>query len=427
MALFPLLVAGATLAAASLMLAAKGAGASPLNVASLSLLVCGGLTMWPQMAESGNRNYPPEFGTQLYLLVSTLPFLFAAWITRRPIINLVAPVYSWHFLPEGAWLFIFTLVCVADPVISWLAFGKVGLSQGYAGMGAGGGAHSEVFTPLTYIAWASCAAVCCVVFLRMVACNLSFSQLSLSYPSYVLMMVVSLVATTLSGNRFILLGQVALLICLLSLQRRLQWRWLAAVVFAGVMFFVLIGNIRFGAVDVRDFLASWTGLAGLDFLVGWVVTYFEPSFANLDNFLHDPPGPLLGAGWVSSVLPSGVVDALGMQRMNAIQWMVNQEQLAYRGMTFRTWYPDFVTDFGVIGSQVVVGLIVLAAAYIYNAALSSPRALVLFCVTAPVIFFAPFLAAAYQMQIIGPFLLLLLIRGSASPHAASTTVLAAIR
>lgn len=407
---FPLSIAGLVMTISALILVSRRAVLSPLFLTIICFLICGVLTVWPQMIYSGNRNYPISTTTQIYLLFASFPFLAAAILTRRPYILAVTPDYGWRFFPQRVWLMIFCGICVLDPMLSIALHGRVGLAQGNQGLGEGGGAHSAVFTPITFIAWAAAAAACYMVMLAMISRRLTLWEYCRLYPRQAGMAFVALAASSLSGNRFLFLSQGVVFVCSMALVGKLKMRLLVAGAVAGMMLFVVLGNFRFGKVDIRDNIESLTNIGFVDSTKGWVVSYFEPNIPNLDNFMSRHPSPTFGVGWVTSLLPSGLVDLLHLVRTNAIQWMGDNGLLAHRGMTFRTWYPDLIMDFGVFLSQVVAGAVLVFCALTYNVALRSPRRLVLFMVCTPLLLFSPLLTAFYSLQHVAPFLLLWLIR-----------------
>ncbi len=407
---FPLSIAGVILTISAVILISRRAVLSPLCLTIFCFLLCGILTAWPQMVYSENRNYPIAIATQVYLLIASVPFLVAALLTRRPFVLAVNPDYGWKFFPQRTWLMIFCGICVLDPLLSIALHGRVGLAQGNQGMGEGGGAHSEVFTPITFIAWAAAAAACYMVMMTIISRRLTLWQFISLYPKQAGMALIALGASSLSGNRFLFLSQGTVFVCSMVLVGKLKLRLLIGGAVAGLMLFVVLGNFRFGSVDIRDNLETRTNIGIVDSTMGWVVSYFEPNIPNLDNFMRQPPAPTFGKSWLTSLLPSGLVDALHLERSNSIAWLGDMELLAHRGMTFRTWYPDFIMDFGVILSQVIAAALLLFCAMTYNTALRSPRFLLLFMTTTPIMLFSPLLAAPYSLQHVAPFLLLWLIR-----------------
>jgi hypothetical protein len=138
------------------------------------------------------------------------------------------------------------------------------------------------------------------------------------------------------------------------------------------VYFVVAGNYRFGTVDVTKKVQKSTGNESVDMVYAWAADYTEPTFPNLDNFIHDQPGMLFGMAWVSSVLPSELVDALGINRNNAAIWLSDNSLYAYHGLTFRTMYPDLIMDFGFKGALVMGAVFFWAGARIYNQSLKSP-------------------------------------------------------
>jgi oligosaccharide repeat unit polymerase len=404
------LVAMGLFAIAAVWLVIRRAVFSPQFVAALGYLLLGTLTLFPQLYYSEGRASVLAKGTQSFLLVVAATFLLAAFYTRRPRVRTAYPPVRWRFFSLRGWLSMFFLVCLADPMVSIALTGNVGILMGNQGMGRGGSIHTDAFTPITFIAWACAAMAATMVLTEFLFSGLSFREYRRRRWPHLLLLAGCFFFTGLSGNRFILIFPLACALIGLGLFGRIRPMMLAAVAVLGTVFFVAIGNFRFGAVDIVDNLRVVAGIGPVDLLVAWVASYAEPGFPNLDNFLVRPPSPTWGMAWLSSVLPSALVDAFGLDRINSGIWLADNSLYAYRGLTFRTMYPDLIIDFGRIGALMVGGVIFLLSARAYNRALASPSHFVFFTLMASLLLWSPLLASFYQAQTIAAFALLFFIR-----------------
>jgi hypothetical protein len=152
----------------------------------------------------------------------------------------------------------------------------------------------------------------------------------------------------------------------------------------------------------------------------WTITYAEPTFPNLDNFIRDQPAMQFGFGWISSVAPSEILDALGLTRANAAVWFWDNSLYAYHGLTFRTMYPDLIMDFGFKGALFMGAVFLWLGARIYNQSLRSPHHFALFLAFTPLILMMTLTAAFYALPNLLAFAILFIIpKQRVKPHRSS--------
>jgi oligosaccharide repeat unit polymerase len=381
---------------------------SPQFVAAVTFVIMGVSVILPQLVYSETRQTTLGMRTQIFLLISAATLFGTVLYMRKPELLPEYPTLRWRILPRLGWLFVFLVICVADPIVSYKLYGTVGLIQGNQGMGTGGGGNVDVFTPLTFIAW-SCASMA----VSMVMTDFLFSfrgYLAFLRKRYIDVGIVigCLASTTLSGNRFVLICQLLSLCLGLAMFSRLKVWMVVAVALFLATFFVVVGNFRFGKLDVSETLEHTTGNTSVDKAKAWLSDYTEPNLLNLDAFLRDQPGMMWGMDWVTTVLPSGILDKLNVDRTNSAQWLSDNKLYAYHGLTFRTMYPDLIMDFGYKGALILGGVFLMLGARIYNRALLSPHHFLLFLAYAPLILIMPLAAAFYALPNLVPFGLLLL-------------------
>ncbi len=388
----------------------KRAAFSPQFGAACTFFLMGVLTLFPRMTYSENRPYALSLKTQVFLCLAAAIFCIAALYMKRPKLRPEYPPVRWNLLSRRMWLMGFCAICVADPIVSFLLHGRVGLVQGNEGMGSGGGAHSDVFTPLTFVAW-SCASMA----MAMLMTDFLFSFKGIIPYIHLRIIDIGLVGvcslcTALSGNRFVLICQLASLTIGLALFSRLKvWMVVTVAVFLAV-FFVVVGNFRFGTIDITDSLQHTTGVRSVDTIDAWASTYSEPTFPNLDNFLRDQPGMMFGLDWVTTVVPSEIIDAVGLDRTNSSQWFADNALYAYHGLTFRTMYPDLIMDFGIKGALFLSAVFLWFGMRVYNGALQSPYHFVLFLAYSPLILLMPLSAGFYSLPNLLTFAIVLIIQ-----------------
>lgn len=406
-----LIVAMGGFVASIVSLTLKRAVVSPQCFAAATFLLSGVFVLAPELRYSSNRAYVLSDRCQYLLLFAAVSLFASCLLMRRPEVLLSYPPIRWRLWKQQVWLSLFMLICLLDPLVSIVSYGQVGLTQGNASMGSSG-SHSDVFSPLTYLAWAVGAMAVYMVAVDFLISQKTFSAYLPTKWFDLGCVLVCLFCNSLSGNRFLLVFQVLLFLCALALFSKLRvWLTLGAMLAMGV-FFIIIGNFRFGAIDVRDNLAESTGSGEADTVMGWVTAYTEPIYPTLDNFLMNQPEKGFGARWITSVMPTPVLDALGLERDTTAQYIARNKLLAHRGLTFRTMYADLTADFGYSGAAIAGLLVMLAGTLVYNRALNSPFSLLLFFLISQFVLWAPLLAAFYQLPPLSSFLILAILKPS---------------
>lgn len=406
-----LIIAQLVFLASAYLLVIRRAAVSPQMLAIGIFLLAGCFMFFPLLRFSSLRGSVLEVRCQVLILMCALSFLASSLIIRRTGTEEELPRVRWRIFSQQTWLILLCMVCVADPILSLALYGNIGIIQANQGMGTGGGNSGEVFSPVTFIAWA-CGAISvkiitmdfltgglpAVVFVRK-----RFFQLGI--------VGFSLACNTLSGNRFILGYELLTVLCGLARFSRLQWRVVIPTFAFLAVFFVIIGQFKFGAVDITDYMDSrvMTGVHVIDTPMAWMATYIEPNYWNLDNLLDNQSARQYGTGWLTSILPSSVNDALGLARENSAGYMAENNLQAYHGMTFRTMYGDMVYDFGYWVSALLGLALLLFGAWTYNKAGSSTFHLALFFAISPVIIATPLLSTLYQLQTLATFGIVLLV------------------
>lgn len=405
-----LIIATCLFLGSAIFLVSRQATFSPQFISAVSFTLCGLFTLFPQLKYSSNRPYVLSERCQIFILLAAITFAVANLFVRKPVLPLTYPRVRWKLFPQSIWLSIFFLVCLSDPVVSWFRFGTVGLIQGHEGMGTGGGSHTEVYSPITYIAWSAGAISMCMVAIDYLTSSLSLTSYILRKPMSLALVAGSLTCNSLGGNRFIIVFQSLTLLFSLALFERLKVWMTVTVAILGMFFFVIIGNFRFGAIDITDNLDHLTGFRPYDLTLAWLTSYTEPIFPTLDNLLQNQPGISYGMNAVTSILPSSIVESLNLSRENNGPEYLSAHQLyAYHGLTFRTMYGDLVLDFGYKVSLLIGAGFFLLGAIIYNRSLDSHFRLLLFFVFSPLILFSPFIAGFYSLPNLASFAILLLV------------------
>ena len=389
----------------------RGTLLSPIVWLSVVFASTGFFSIFPLMAASKTR-YPEtgEAAQWIFFLTGVVCCLSSAW-SRRPVLSRPLRPMRWRFFGEKTWYGGFLLFCMLDVAYTVATFGTVGLIYGRDNMGiAGGGAHSGVFSTFTYLGWVAGSMAFFALVFDYFSSKLDLRAYIRSNGWKIVVVLLCVLLNSLSGNRFMFVFRFMTVFLLLAMCGRIRW-WMpvgGAVVI--VVFFVVVGNIRFGQVDVREQLEVRVDNPVLGYPIAWYVSYTEPILPNLDNFVEADRPVLLGASWLTSVMPGFVVDRLGVTRMNAIIFIGMNSLLAHRGQTFRTHYPDLILDFGlVLGTGLGLGVIAFGA-YCYRRAFDSERWFLNYIIVAPLMLFIPFLNPLYQIVSLLPFARLFLLR-----------------
>lgn len=169
----------------------------------------------------------------------------------------------------------------------------------------------------------------------------------------------------------------------------------ALMVFFG-LFFVVLGNYRFGTTQIGDsplsgLVATEVGNPILQNMFNWLALYAGTSYPNLNAMIMMPPDPQFGLITLTEILPDGLIEAFVRIPQNSILYLTTGGLLPYRGFTFRTLFTDFYADFGYAGSLAAGLLLYAFAVRCYNRSGVNPGWLFHYLCFLPALLMFPFL------------------------------------
>lgn len=366
--------------------------------------------LFPVLIYSNKRDYVLSNLCQAFILGIAITWAVAIFgFMKRPTAEVNYPTLHWRFVPQRAWIVLFALVCMLDPILAITRFGKVGLLHGNETMGAGG-SHMDVFTFATVIGWECGAVASTMLQTDFLVSRLSWKEFLFGRRKWIDLVLVlfCLACNSTTGNRFIIVMNALSLASGLAIFNRLRTGLAMSGLVVLMVFFTVVGNFRIGRVEIKDKLSFETRLKFVDSALGWVSTYTEPIFPTLDTFLQNAPAPAWGGAWFNAIVPTvlrGVV--LKKDRTLPIEEMY--QIIPHYGMTFRTMYADLLFDFGPLASLFVGMALNLICVSVYNNSTQSARRLAIYLNTFQMFAFMPLLASFYTQLPFMSFAILLLV------------------
>lgn len=382
---------------------------TPYGFIVVVFLLAGGFILYPQLITSTGGVILSE---QCLILLHTiaLSVLLACLFLKRRIPMLPELSGSWRLLPELGWFLLAAALGAADVVMSIVNHGSIGILYSAQRMGVVEVGAYETYSMLTFLAWGASGMCFVALTAQFVTWRGRVLDFIFAKRYAILLLGLAVFFNALGGNRFVVIVKVFTFVCAYAMTRRVRLVWLMPLGAAGLIFFVLVGNLRFGEVDIRRFLEKPTNHNLYDYVRAWLATYGEPILPNVNNLFDHRPEPRFGMNFVTSVNLSEVNNLLGWKRSDSATVFSENELYEFRGFTFRTMYPDLIYDFGVVGGVLVGLLLLIWGAWLYNRAFVSSMALVTYLCVCEALFFIPLLNAFYKNTTLLVFAVLLVFR-----------------
>lgn len=174
------------------------------------------------------------------------------------------------------------------------------------------------------------------------------------------------------------------------------------------LFFIAAGTARVGDHDWKQTLTFSTGNRALDTVAAWLLSYAEPAIENLDSLINADPPLSYGVVTLSEILPGPVKSLIMDDPDRPATYMADKSLYVHPGLTYRTIYADFYTDFGYAGTLVVCGLLFWISAIVSTKAGLTPRLFMVYLIIIPGIVFFPLMSFYLTITNLLPFGLLLI-------------------
>jgi oligosaccharide repeat unit polymerase len=375
-------------------------------VFGLFILEC--ITVYfPIVQTEGERPRALGLDTEIFMVLVSMS-LFVAQFAFKPGSRFVADNYQISSIVPY-WL-IAPIMLGTVAIISFINYKRLGMfpisalkpGEDYLG---GGDAFLPFFTPLS---WGIGRCLTILAAFRIGLNNLPWRRF-ISRNSVLLgCALVAVVINTLDGmrNNAILPAIIVFFGC----SRRFHFSLKKSFIALGLcgVFFIAAGAARVGDHDWKQTLTVSSNNRAIDTVAAWVLSYAEPSIENLASLIHADPPLNYGTITLSEILPGPVRSLFMDDPDRTASYMSEKNLYVHPGLTFRTIYADFYTDFGYAGSLIVCGLLFWYSANIATKAGLTPRLFMIYLIIIPGIVYFPLMSFYLTITNLLPFGLLLI-------------------
>jgi hypothetical protein len=403
------------IAAAYVAMRRTGTIVNPFSVAMMLFAMCGLLYLWDPLVDptSGTGEVSPT--ATLYILLFSIGFLCANFFLRRSHFTATGQIGvrfgNKHLLFAACLLFmLFSTYLVLKKNDNRIPLFVIG--DAFA---SGKGMRSEetdvpFFTPVA-LALSRTMAMILAIDLMLSRSTLvaHFNKNRLLY----LMAGLGVLLALLPGKRNVLLWPIAFFSFGMAMVSKPRLRFLvkaAAVVFAFLIAFTVIGNIRRGftkdsalkMASISEYLRDPIPIPVVGDIVGWMARYAGVVYPNLSALIANPPPPSYGRTLLADHVPGVITDRFFETPMNTPRYMLENDLYPYFGSVFRTAFADVYADFGYYGSLVWILFLYSLAVLAHNRSTQHVRWVVIYMALIPGLLMLPYLNRLTGIHVVIP-------------------------